>query len=156
MSYARHTRGGAAVAALGHLAPWEAALIVNLRLWGEGPLGQAQIRREFAAALSDAEAERAWHDFDDLMRRIAATAPRPMVWHPVGCSSVGADECVFAHLVGTASAGHLGDAALIATLLVGAAHAEHVALLAGEVGTCARRLHQSPPDLPKRPGARLH
>ena len=156
MSYARHSRGGAEIAALGHLDPWEAALIRNLRLWGEGPSGQAHIRRDFDAALPGAEAERAWHHLDDLLSRIVATAARPMVWHEVHCSSVGADECVFAHLVGTASAGHLGDAALIATLLVGPAHAEHVALLAGEVGTCARRIHQSHPGLPRRQGARLH
>ena len=150
MTPEHHKRGGTAVAVLNGLDPWEAALVLNLRLWCEGPSGQMHIRNEFDTTLSQTDAVRAWKDFDNLVRRILTTALRPMVRHEVSCNCVGSDECVFAHLVGTASAGHLNDAALIATLLVGPAHAEHIALLAGEVGQCARRIHctlrQTPTD----------
>ncbi|MEQ3729254.1 MAG: hypothetical protein ABNH38_17730 [Tateyamaria sp.] len=154
-----HKRGGAAVAALNRMDAWEAALVLNLRLWSEGPAGQEHVRGEFDRALNQTHAKRAWEDFDSLLRRIIDLAHRPMVRHEVGCNCVGADECVFAHLVGTASAGHLNDAALIATLLVGPAHAEHIAILAGEVGQCARRIHKHhtafPTEKPHR-AVRLH
>jgi len=159
MTSAHHERGGATVAALNRMDAWEAALVLNLRLWSEGPVGQMHVRGEFDRALDQANAKRAWEDFDSLLRRIVASASRPMVRHEVGCNCVGSDECVFAHLVGTASAGHLNDAALIATLLVGPAHAEHIAILAGEVGQCARRIHRHHPALPTedtQKAVRLH
>ncbi|WP_299687770.1 hypothetical protein [uncultured Tateyamaria sp.] len=145
MTPEHHRRGGAAVAALNRMDTWEADLVLNLRLWCEGPPGQLRIRTAFETVLSGAAAARAWDDFDTLLRRIVATASRPMVRHDIGCNCVGSDECVFAHLVRTASDGHLNDAALIATLLVGPAHAEHIAILAGEVGSCARRIHHLHP-----------
>lgn len=147
------------MAALNRLEAWEAALVLNLRLWSEGPSGQRHVRSEFDIALGHDEADRAWQDFDGLLRRIIATASRPMVRHDVGCNCVGSDECVFAHLVRTASDGHLNDAALIATLLVGPAHAEHVAILAGHVGQCVRHIHKTHGALPTedtRKVVRLH
>ena len=159
MTSAHHKRGGATVAALNRMDAWEAALVLNLRLWSEGPVGQMHVRGAFDRALGQANAKRAWEDFDSLLRRIIASASRPMVRHEVGCNCVGSDECVFAHLVGTASEGHLNDAALIATLLVGPAHAEHIAILAGEVGQCAQHIHRHHPALPTedtQKAVRLH
>lgn len=154
-----HKRGGAAVAALSQLDAWEASLVVNLRLWCEGPAGQMHIRNDLDRTLSAQEAERVWSDFDQLVRRIVAHASRPMVRHDVNCNCVGSDECVFAHLVRTASDGHLNDAALIATLLVGPAHAEHIAVLAGEVGSYVRKIQAQPNEIspePARNVVRLH
>ncbi|MEL6100890.1 MAG: hypothetical protein AAFR68_06190 [Pseudomonadota bacterium] len=146
MTPEHHRRGGATVAALNRLDAWEACLVLNLRLWCEGPPGQLHVRQDFDRSLTAPEAKRAWNDFDRLVRRIVAHASRPMVRHEVGCNCVGSDECVFAHLVRTASDGHLNDAALIATLLVGPAHAEHIAILAGEVGSCVRQIHERPKE----------
>lgn len=158
MTPAHHQRGGAAVAVLTHMDVWEAGLILNLRLWCAGPAGQGQVRADYDRALPVAEADRAWHAFDRLVRTLVATATRPMVRHDLGCTCAGSDECVFAHLVRTASDGHLNDAALIATLLTGPAHAEHIAVLAGEVGTCLRRIHAQPtePAIPARAVVRMH
>ncbi|WP_415400602.1 hypothetical protein [Tateyamaria sp. SN3-11] len=144
MSTAHHARGGAAVAALNRMEAWEANLVLNLRLWCEGPAGQLQAREDYATALPTAEADRAWHAFEGLLNKIVSTATRPMIRHAVGCNCVGSDECVFVNLVRTASDGHLNDAALIATLLSGPAHAEHIAILAGEVGEVIRRIHRAP------------
>ncbi|MEO0379556.1 MAG: hypothetical protein AAF252_04755 [Pseudomonadota bacterium] len=138
-----HKRGGAPVTTLNRLDAWEAAIILSLRRWCEGPSGQLIIRNELDCAFGRSEAVRAWEDFDCLIRRIVGTAFRPLVRHDVGCNCVGSDEYVFAHLVGTASEGHLNDAALIATLLSGPAHAEQIAVLAGEVGLSARRMHHT-------------
>lgn len=154
-----HTRGGTAVAALNRLEAWEANLVLNLRLWCEGPSGRQHARRDYTGAFPADKADQAWEAFEGLVQMIIRTAHRPLVRHDVGCNCVGSDEYVFVHLIRTASDGHLNDAALIATLLCGPAHAEHIAILAGEVGDTLRRIHRiaapMAPPMPKR-AARLH
>ncbi|MEX0369565.1 MAG: hypothetical protein AB3N09_02980 [Tateyamaria sp.] len=143
MTASHHARGGAALAVLNRMDAWEAQLVLNLRLWCEGAQGRALAQRDYSAALSPVEADQAWSIFDRLVVKVLATSARPLVRHEVGCNCVGSDECIFLHLVRTASDGHLNDAALIATLLSGPAHAEHIALLAGDVGSTMRRIHRT-------------
>jgi hypothetical protein len=138
-----HARGGAAVAVLSKMDPWEANLVLNLRLWCEGPHGQEQVWTEFRRALPGPVAQRECRNFERLLHTLLDAAHRPLVRHDVSCACVGADECVFVNLVRMAADGHLTDAALIATLLAGPSHAEHIALLAGAVGACAQRMHQA-------------
>ncbi len=159
MTSEHQRRGGVAVAALDHMEAWEVNLVLNLRLWCDGPNAQRLARRDYAEAFPDSEADRAWASFERLVCKVLGTAHRPLIRHEVGCNCVGSDECIFVHLIRTASDGHLNDAALIATLLSGPAHAEHIAILAGEVGDTIRRVHREPtthspvdPDLV----ARLH
>ena len=160
MTPEHHKRGGEAVAALNRMEGWEANLVLNLRLWCEGPMGKRHARRDYYGTLSEPEADRAWANFERLVEKIVGTAHRPRVRHDGGCNCVGSDECVFVHLIRTASDGHINDAALIATLLSGPAHAEHIALLAGQVGETIRRIHrlaaqpQSPAELARV--VRLH
>ncbi|WP_299154480.1 hypothetical protein [uncultured Tateyamaria sp.] len=142
MTPPHHAHGGAAIAALTSMDAWEADLILNLRLWCDGPRGQAKARHAYHNLFPETEADRAWYMFETLVTKIVGTANRPLVRHQLGCNCVGSDECVFVHLIRTASDGHLNDAALIATLLSGAAHAEHIAILAGEVGSIARSFHR--------------
>lgn len=143
MTHAHYQRGGASIAALESMDTWEANVVLNIRLWCEGPDGQRHARRDYTGALPAADAEQAWANFERLMKKIVDTANRPLVRHQVGCNSVGSDECVLVHLIRTASDGHLNDAALIATLLSSPAHAEHIAILAGEVGDTIRRIHRA-------------
>lgn len=131
-------RGGASIGVLMHFEPWEADLIVTLRLWCDSPEGQAKVWNEFAMTLPKGTAADEMRAFEQLVSTIAAYAHRPLVRHGVGCACVGADEGVFAHLVRVACDGDLGEAAQIATLLVTAAQAERVAILAAQVG-CARK-----------------
>ncbi|MFK7764553.1 MAG: hypothetical protein AB8B62_14935 [Roseobacter sp.] len=138
-----HARGGATVAVLNRMEAWEASLVLNLRLWCEGPSGQSQVWKAYRAALSGEEAQSACHAFDVLMRTLIERSFRPLVRHDVGCSCVGADEGIIVNLVRTAAEGHLSDAALIATLMTGPAQAEHIAILAGQVGTKMREIHQT-------------
>lgn len=144
MTPEHHKRGGAAVATLAQMETWEAQLVLNLRLWCEGPLGQSRARADYKRAIPETDAKREWQAFDCLVRKLIDTAHRPLVRHDVGCNCVGSDECVFLNLVRTASEGHLNDAALIATLLSGPAHAEQIAIFAGQVGDCLRRIHAGP------------
>lgn len=144
----QHAHGGAAVAVLNQMQAWEANLVLNLRLWCEGPSGQQQVWNEYRAALKSTDAHLECHAFETLVRTIVSAAHRPMIRHHVGCSCVGADEAVFVNLIRFASEGHLNDAALVATLLIGPARAEHVAVLAGQVGECARRIHGNTAEFP--------
>ncbi|MEP0963962.1 MAG: hypothetical protein ABJQ70_00830 [Roseobacter sp.] len=138
-----HARGGAAVAVLSRMDAWEANLVLNLRLWCLGPSGQNEVWKELQTALPTRDARNACRAFDVLLNTLIANSHRPLVRHDVGCSCVGADENIVVNLVRTAAEGHLNDAALIATLIVGPSQAEHIAMLAGEVGTCMQRIHHT-------------
>ena len=140
-------RGGAAVGVLNRMETWEANLVLNLRLWCTGPLGQAQVWKDYHAVFPEDVAREECQMFERLLLALIDNARRPLVRHDVACSCVGADECVFLHLIRCASEGHLDDAALMAALLVGPATAEHIAIMAGQVGTCARKLQTKPTDV---------
>lgn len=142
MSSEHHKRGGASLGVLSSMQPWEAELILNLRLWCDGPEGQQEVWNSFTASLPLGTAKNEMEAFERLIRLITSNAHRPLVRHNISCACAGSDECVFAHLVTTASDGHLSDAALIASLLVSPAQAEHVALLAAQVGTSAKKMTQ--------------
>ena len=136
-----HARGGATVGVLNALDAWESCVVLNLRLWCDSAEGQAQVRNAYRVSLPAECATRECCAFETLVMTVTAYAQRPLVRHDVSCVCMGADEGVFLHLIRTASEGHLNDAALIATLLVGPAQAERVALMAGQVGACARKIH---------------
>ena len=135
-----HVRGGASVAVLNRLDGWEANLVVNLRLWCEGPEGKAQVWNDYARTFQNPAATQEMQAFETLMTILIDHAIRPLVRHSVGCACVGSDECIFLNLVKTASDGHLNDAALIATLMAGPSKAEAIAMLAGQVGEGARKI----------------
>ena len=159
MTQSHHARGGAAIAVLEQLEAWEAGLILNLRLWCDGPSGQMRVWDEYQKSLPEPIAKQECRTFETLLRTLTAASHRPLVRHGVHCSCVGADECVFVHLVKNASDGHLNDAALMATLITGPARAEYIAVLAGQVGECMRRMHHSKPEFQSaatRNVARLH
>lgn len=140
MTPTHHQRGGASLRMLSTMQPWEAELILNLRLWCDGPDAQNHVCSAFGRALPKSVAQDELKTFENLVMMVTKYAHRPLVRHEVGCACVGSDECVFTHLVATASSGHLTDAALIASLLVSASQAEHVALLAGQVGSATKQI----------------
>ncbi|MEL7213164.1 MAG: hypothetical protein AAGK92_10910 [Pseudomonadota bacterium] len=142
-----HARGGAAVASLKSMRPSEARIVRNLRLWCEGPDGQAQVWIHYRTSFPGPRARVECKAFEMLLQIVISTAHRPLVRHEVACTCVGSDECIFLHLVNTAGHGHLRDAALIATLLVGPQYAEHVAGLAAQVGKGALSFDEDTPHL---------
>jgi len=141
-----HARGGETVTILSRMTPWEANLVLNMRLWFDGPEGQEQVWSEYRRALPGADAQRECRTFERLLITLTENACRPLVRHHVGCACVGVDEGVFVTLVRTASEGYLSDAALIATLLTRPAHAELIAVMAGQVGHCVRQIHNRRPE----------
>ncbi|WP_245818898.1 hypothetical protein [Marivita hallyeonensis] len=155
----RDIRGAMAVGQLAEVSAWEAELILNMRLWQDGPTGQAQVWSAYARAFRPGDARHRLRDFERLLSVIEANMLRPLLRHGVACRCVGSDEAIFANLVRFASNGELHEATLIATLLVRPAHAEHVALLAGEVGVATRELakeHNTARDGLTAASLRLH
>ncbi|MEM9577410.1 MAG: hypothetical protein AAF999_10400 [Pseudomonadota bacterium] len=151
--------GGATVAVLNRLEAWEAALVIDLRMWCDGPSGQAEVWNGYRRSLPGQNAKRACRSFEILLTTLIKSAYRPLVRHDTGCSCVGADENILVNLVRTASDGQLNDAALIATLIAGPAQAEHIAVLAGEVGETLRHMHREDIDFSTEVGGnvvRLH
>ena len=155
MNMDHHARGGASVAVLNRLDGWEANLIINLRLWCEGPHGQGQVCNDYACGFAGRSAKSEMQAFEALLTTLIESASRPLVRHAVHCSCVGSDECIFLNLVKTAADGHLNDAALIATLLAGPAKAEMIAMLAGQVGESARSLYSNISQAPIRQGSNV-
>lgn len=159
MKMERDIRGAAAVGQLTEVSPWEAELILNMRLWQDGPTGQTQVWTIYAETFGQAEGRQHLHSFERLLGLIDANMLRPLVRHGVACRCIGSDEAVFANMVRFASDGELHEASLIATLLVRPSHAEHVAVLAGEVGTVVRILargHNAARDALNHAPIRVH
>lgn len=140
MKMERDIRGAATVGQLSDMSPWEAELILNMRLWQVGASGQAQVWHAYADAFGPEGGRWRLKSFERLLWMIDANMLRPLVRHGVACRCIGSDEAVFTNMVRFASEGEIHEAALIATLLVRPAFAEPIALLAGEVGTATRDL----------------
>ncbi|WP_299962993.1 hypothetical protein [uncultured Roseobacter sp.] len=141
MSSGCHRHGGVSVGCLSALDPWEALLVRELRLWCEGPEGQATVWNGFALHLPQGTAAKEMRVFEDLIRTLSTFARRPLVRHGLQCDCLGADEAVFLQIVRAAAEGELGDAAMVSALVVLPAHAERVALMAGQVGLATQKIH---------------
>lgn len=133
-------RGGVSVGVLRNADVWEAELIISLRMWFSGLSGRADVYEAFSSRFSSECATQEFETFERLLNSISIYAHRPLLLHDVECSCIGADEQIFVHLVATASSGDLREASLIATLLIGAAQAENIALLAAQVGQTVKKM----------------
>lgn len=133
-------RGGVSVGVLRNTEAWEAELIINLRLWYSGLSGRPEVYDAFSTQFSPERAVQEFDTFERLLNSISIYAHRPLLLHDLECACIGADEQIFVHLVATASAGDLREASLIATLLIGAAQAESIALLAAQIGQSFKQM----------------
>ena len=133
-------RGGVSVGVLRNADVWEAELIISLRMWCSGLSGRADVYEAFSSRFSSESATQEFATFERLLNSISIYAHRPLLLHDVECSCIGADEQNFVHLDATASSGDLREASLIATLLIGAAQAENIALLAAQVGQTVKKM----------------
>lgn len=133
-------RGGAPVGYLSDLNPVEAAAVLYLRMWSEGPESQAKMSRDIARILGSGAGKAALSAFDDLCSLCAHHGRRPLMRHSLKCGCIGADECCFANLVGAASDGDQEDAMLIATMIVRADMAPCLAGLAETFGLALKRM----------------
>ncbi|CAN5619522.1 hypothetical protein BH23PSE1_BH23PSE1_11840 [soil metagenome] len=122
--------GAAPVARIVDLPRREREVIVFLRLWCAGPVGQAEVWQELAARLGHDQAASALERFEALLLATARLARRPLARHCIGCPCAGADECAFARLVALAGSPEDADARMLAVLIAGAKGAEPLAAAA--------------------------
>lgn len=123
MSKGKTPRGAAPVGYLIELPFVEAAAVQYLRLWCSGPAYQDDVWNDFASLLGPHESRLAMQNLGDLCKLISERRSRPMMRHTVQSKCLGADESIFANLIGAASDGEEQDTLLFAALLVDAKHA---------------------------------
>ncbi|MEZ5714922.1 MAG: hypothetical protein R3D85_07000 [Paracoccaceae bacterium] len=140
MSGAANRRGGVPVGYVSELGTVEAASVLYLRLWSDGPEAQAQIWNDLASMLGPDEGKQALQAFEQLCDLCARHGRRPLMRHSLHCKCLGADESCFANFIGAASEGDHEDAMLIATTIVRADMAPCLAGLAARFGLALRRM----------------
>ncbi|WP_425037469.1 hypothetical protein [Primorskyibacter sp. S187A] len=145
MTQNTQNRGGAAVGVVSDLDSIEAASVIYLRLWFDGPDAQAKVWNDFAASLGSDQGRVALRSFETLCSLCARHGRRPLMRHSVQCACVGADEACFAHFIATAATGEREDAMLLASLIVRADVTPLVASLATDVGLAFKRMRLSAP-----------
>ena len=145
MTQDNHKPGAAVVGSLCDVAPWEAELILTVRLWLSGPDGQVEVWNNFARLYGTAEARNEMRCLELLLGSLCTYGRRPLACHGFGCLCIGSDEAILRTLVDEAARGDLSEAALIASLMVPASHAEKVALMAARVGRMMQELTRFAP-----------
>ena len=142
---AQQNRGGAPVGFITELDSIEAASVIYLRLWCDGPDAQAQVWNDFASGLGPDQGRKAVQSFEELCRLCARHGRRPLMRHSVQCKCLGADESCFANFIATAADGEREDALLIATLLVRPDVAPLITSHATNFGLALKRMHLASP-----------
>lgn len=138
-------RGGAPVGFVTELDGIEAASVIYLRLWCDGPDSQANVRRDFMTSLGAAQGHKTLKSFEDLCSLCARHGRRPLMRHSISCKCLGSDESCFANFIGAAANGDREDAMLIATLLVRADVAPLITSLATDFGLALKQMNLRAP-----------
>jgi len=141
MTSAREKRGGAPVGFIAVLDGIEAASVIYLRLWCDGPESQESVWNDFASSLGPAQGRKAVKSFENLCSLCSTHGRRPLMRHSVNCKCLGSDEACFANFIGTAVTGDRDDAILMATLLVRPDVAPLLTSLATEFGLALKRMN---------------
>lgn len=148
MTQQRQIPGGTPVGLVTDLDSIEAASVIYLRLWNDGPEAQTKVWNDFATILGAEHARKALQSFEDLCSLCVQHGRRPLMRHSVQCKCLGSDESCFATFVATAAKGAREDALMIATLLVRPDVAPLIASLAADFGLALTRMGlASPADI---------
>jgi hypothetical protein len=145
MNSAQQKRGGAPVGFISELDGIEAASVIYLRLWCEGPDSQATVWSDFASSLGAARGRSALKSFETLCSLCSQYGRRPLMRHSINCKCIGSDESCFANFISTAATGDHEDAMLIATLLVRPDVAPLITSLAADFGLALKRMNLCAP-----------
>jgi hypothetical protein len=145
MSIAQEKRGGAPVGFITELDGIEAASVIYLRLWCDGPEAKATVWNDFASSLGADCGRRALKSFEDLCSLCTTHGRRPLMRHSLNCKCLGADESCFANFIACAATGEREDAMLIATLLVRPDVAPLITALATDFGHALMRMNLAAP-----------
>ena len=145
MTSAQEKRGGAPVGFITELDGIEAASVIYLRLWCDGPEAQESVSNDFEFSLGTDRGRKALKSFEDLCSLCTRHGRRPLMRHSVNCKCLGADESCFANFIATAVMGDRDDAMLIATLLVRPDVAPLLTSLATDFGLALKRMNLCAP-----------
>ncbi|MEP3052652.1 hypothetical protein [Ascidiaceihabitans sp.] len=145
MKHVHAPRGGAPVGFITELDGVEAASVIYLRLWSDGPKGKHAVRQDFETSLGKMHGHKALTSFEDLYGLCALHGRRPLMRHAVNCKCVGADEACFANFIAAAATGQREDAMMIATLLVRPDFAPVITGLARDFGLTLMRMNVQAP-----------
>ncbi|MGJ8544941.1 MAG: hypothetical protein ACSHWZ_05815 [Sulfitobacter sp.] len=145
MSAPENTRGGAPVGYVSELDSIEAASVIYLRLWCDGPDAQTQVWQDFSATLGEARGDTAYRTFGELCTLCTSHGRRPLMRHAVTCKCLGADESCFANFIASAADGAHEDALMLATLIVRPDVAPLITALATDFGLALKRMQLCAP-----------
>jgi len=141
MTSAQEKRGAAPVGYITELDSIEAASVIYLRLWCDGPDGQISVWNDFASSLGADQGSRVVKAFENLCTLCAQHGRRPLIRHSVQCKCLGSDESCFANFIATAATGDREDAMMIATTLVRPDVAPLITTLAADFGLALKRMN---------------
>ena len=141
MISAQEKRGGTPVGFITELDAIEAASVIYLRLWCDGPEAKSQVYSDLTHSLGLDQGRKAFDAFEDLCNLCARHGRRPLMRHSVQCKCLGSDESCFANFIATATEGQREDALMIAMLLVRPDVAPIIASLATNFGLAVKRMH---------------
>lgn len=144
------TTGSTVVGCLTDIVPWEADLILTVRLWMHGPSCQAEVWNGYARAFGSRDGHVEMRHLESLMTALRDHARRPLICHGLACLCIGSDEAVLQTLVREAARGDLAEASMIAGLVVRACHAEQIALMSAQVGHAIQRMPRGAPGPVKK------
>jgi len=145
MNSVQERRGAAPVGYLAELDGIEAASVIYLRLWTDGPESREKVVTDFSLGLGDDQGRSAIKSFQQLCTLCSTHGRRPLMRHSVECKCLGADESCFANFIATAAEGDREDAMLFATLLVRVDMAPLVTACAVDFGLALKRMRLSAP-----------
>jgi len=143
-------RGGAPVGFVTELDGIEAASVIYLRMWCDGPENRGYVHSDFQRSFGTVQGQRILEAFEQLCGLCTQHGRRPLMRHAVNCKCLGSDESCFANFIATAAEGEREDAMLIATLLVRADMAPLITSLATDFGLALKRMHLGSPQGPQR------
>ena len=132
--------GGSAVGQMTHLDDLSACTVIYLRLWSDGPDGQAAVWNDLARGLGAARGRAALATFETLVGLLGQHGRRPLMRHAATCACIGADEACFANFIATATTGEREDALLMAMLLVRPDVAPQLCAVAMDFGIALKQM----------------
>ncbi|TCL00625.1 hypothetical protein BXY66_3272 [Shimia isoporae] len=130
----RPSPGARRVGWLSDLAPAERMAVRCLRACGRPAGADDQLNADLAMRLGPARGRVTREVLDELMHCARAYGRRPLCRHACNCDCLGADEAVFAALVGHAVHGELEETAQLSSLIVRPDMARNFAGLITEFG----------------------
>ncbi|MEM8691929.1 MAG: hypothetical protein AAGG57_08580 [Pseudomonadota bacterium] len=134
---------------------WAVRLLHSIRLFREGPAGQATVWNDFALYLSPGTANAEMQAFETLISRLGVGELGPFQMHASGCRSISTDELLLVNLVTLSVKADQAGAKLLAAMITRFEYTERLVQLAARVGTSIRRIEGALRDAMGQAGTKI-